>query len=135
MVNFYLLCRYGFLIDQNDRDLSAVIAHDSFIETSENFDKHQIVDFISTQKDHIDQMLLIAQEKAEIEMQNLVQASSIQMLEILGNELKRLVRLKAINPNIKQQEVDQFKAKIKNTHSNIIAAKLKLDALRFVVIS
>jgi ATP-dependent helicase HepA len=122
------------LIDEKQQDLSALISHQSFIETVESFEKHQVVEFLSTQKEQLNAMLAMAEKSAEQQMQKLIHQSNLLMLDSLGHEMKRLIRLKNVNPNIKQQEVDQLKDKIKLAHASISAAKLKLDAVRFLII-
>jgi len=57
------------------------------------------------------------------------------MLASLSAEIKRLVRLKKLNPAIKTEEIEQLKDFTMLAHENIQAAQLRLDAVRFVIAS
>lgn len=123
------------LLDQNGNDLSANIAADSFIATTESLEKQQMVQFINSQRAALETLLKQARDAAALSMKYLLHDIDLAMLDTLGQELKRLVRLKAVNPGIKAEEVTAFKEKFQLTHTCINAAQLKLDAIRFIVIT
>ncbi len=123
------------LIDQNQKDLSEAIDHRSLTETGTKFSKHKIVAFLNSQRPHITNMLNMAEQKAKADMQQLVDDATQVMLESLSNEIKRMVRLKKVNPTIKAEEIEQLKDMTMLAHENIQAAQLRLDAVRFVITS
>jgi ATP-dependent helicase HepA len=123
------------LIDQNQKDLSEAINHRSLTETGTKFSKHKIVAFLNSQRPHITNMLNMAEQKAKADMQQLVNDATQVMLESLSNEIKRMVRLKKVNPTIKTEEIEQLKDMTMLAHENIQAAQLRLDAVRFVITS
>ncbi|MDD5412681.1 MAG: RNA polymerase-associated protein RapA [Methylobacter sp.] len=123
------------LIDQNQKDLSEAIDHRSLMETGTKFSKHKIVAFLNSQRPHITNILNMAEQKAKADMQQLVDDATQVMLESLSNEIKRLVRLKKVNPTIKAEEIEQLKDMTMLAHENIQAAQLRLDAVRFVITS
>ncbi len=121
------------LIDQNNRDLTAAIAHDSMQETPDNIDKEQISQFLNSQRQHIQGMIKVAEQKANAQMQNLITESSNRMIATMTGEIKRMVRLKKINPGIKEQEIQELKEMTMLAHESIQEAQLRLDAVRFVI--
>jgi ATP-dependent helicase HepA len=123
------------LIDQNKQDVSELISHQSMLETSDKIDKDQIVNFLSSQREHIQEMIKLAETQANQKMQQIMRESNQQMLASLMTEIKRLVRLKKINPSIKEQEIDQLKNRVLLLDENIKKAQLRLDAVRFVITS
>ncbi|TAN65004.1 MAG: RNA polymerase-associated protein RapA [Methylobacter sp.] len=123
------------LIDQNKKDLSANIEHRDLVEAGIKFDKHKIIAFLSSQRPHLINILSVAEQKAKADMQQLVDQATQAMLESLSNEIKRLVRLKKVNPSIRAEEVEQLKDMTMLAHENIQAAQLRLDAVRFVITS
>jgi ATP-dependent helicase HepA len=123
------------LIDQNKKDLSEAIDHQSLIETGTKFDQHKIVAFLNSQRPHITNILNMAEQKAKADMQQLVDDATQAMLESLSSEIKRLIRLKKVNPTIKAEEIEQLKDTVMLAHENIQAAQLRLDAVRFVITS
>ena len=123
------------LIDQNTKDLSAEIDHRDLVEAGIKFDKHKIIAFLNSQRPHLINLLSVAEQKAKAEMQKLVDQATQAMLESLSNEIKRLVRLKKVNPTIRTEEIEQLKDTTMLAHENIQAAQLRLDAVRFVITS
>jgi ATP-dependent helicase HepA len=53
----------------------------------------------------------------------------------LTSEIKRLARLKKVNPTIKEEEIELLKDRAMLLHENIQVAQLRLDAVRFVITS
>jgi ATP-dependent helicase HepA len=123
------------LIDQNQKDLSAVIDHRDLVEPGIKFDKHRIMVFLQGQRPHLINLLNVAEQNAKAQMQVLVDEATSTMLESLSNEIKRLVRLKKVNPSIRTEEIEQLKDMTMLAHENIQAAQLRLDAVRFVITS
>ncbi len=121
------------LIDQNRKDLSALIEHRDLVEAGIKFDKHKIIAFLSSQRPHLINILNVAEQKAKADMQQLIDEATQTMLESLSNEIKRLVRLKKVNSSIRTEEIEQLKDMTMLAHENIQAAQLRLDAVRFVI--
>ncbi|MDA1343731.1 MAG: RNA polymerase-associated protein RapA [Proteobacteria bacterium] len=123
------------LIDQNLKDLTPAIEHHSLVVNRTSFDQQKIVEFINSQREHITKMLNLAEQNAKTEMQTLVDAAAKTMLESLSSEIKRLVRLKKVNPSIKPEEIEYLKDMTLLAHEHIQAAQLRLDAVRFLITS
>ena len=122
-------------IDQNKQDLSQQIPHHCLLESGSRFDKEQILLFINSQRQHITEMIKTAESQAMIEMNQLIEAANTHMLADLTADIKRLVRLKKINPSIKEQEIEHLKQIVMLSHENITQSQLRLDAVRFVISS
>ena len=123
------------LINQHQKDLTETIDHHSLLETGKTFDKQQIVTFLNNQRLPITNLLALAEQKAKADMQQLIDDATNAMLESLKAEIKRLVRLKKVNPTIKTEEIEHLKDMTMLAHENIQAAHLRLDAVRFVITS
>jgi len=123
------------LLDQNKKDLSSSLSHAELVETKENFDKSQISQFLNSQRQYILDMIKVAEKQANLHMQKLIAESSNRMIQNLTAEIKRLVRLKQINPGIKELEIEQLKETVLLSHESIQEAQLRLDAVRFVITS
>jgi ATP-dependent helicase HepA len=121
------------LINQVKQDVSDEISHESLFETGDNINHEQISSFLAKQRQHIVEMLAIAEQNATKSMNELIAQSNKAMLASLTGEIKRLVRLKKINPSIKEEEIEQLKDVTILLHENINAAQLRLDAVRFLV--
>ncbi len=123
------------LIDQNKKDQTEAIEHRDLIEPGIKFDKQKITAFLGNQRLHLANMLVIAEQKAKNDMDDLVANATARMLESLSAEIKRLVRLQKVNPSIKTEEIEQLKDVAMLAHENIQSAQLRLDAVRFIITS
>jgi len=123
------------LIDQNRKDLTAIISHNSLQETGDSFDKTQISQFLHSQRQLIQDMIKVGEQQAQSRMQALITESGNRMIALMTGEIKRMVRLKKINPSIKDQDVEQAKEMTMQAHESIQDAQLRLDAVRFVISS
>ncbi len=123
------------LINQHQHDLTESIAHQSLVESGKSFDKQQIIAFLNNQRLPITKLLATAELKAKADMQALIDSATNTMLESLAAEIKRLVRLKKVNPTIKTEEIEHLKDMTMLAHENIQAAHLRLDAVRFIITS
>ncbi len=104
-------------------------------DTHESIDKEQISQFLNSQRQHIQDMINVGEQKANALMQGLITESNNRMIAVLTGEIKRMVRLKKINPGIKEQEIQQLKEMTMLAHESIQDAQLRLDAVRFVITS
>ncbi|MEI6334791.1 MAG: RNA polymerase-associated protein RapA [Methylococcaceae bacterium] len=123
------------LINQHQQDVTETIEHRSLLETGKKFDKQQIIAFLNNQRVPITKLLAAAELKAKADMQDLIDEATNAMLESLTTEIKRLVRLKKVNPTIKTEEIEQLKDRTMLAHENIQVAHLRLDAVRFIITS
>jgi ATP-dependent helicase HepA len=57
------------------------------------------------------------------------------MYSSLNGELERLQALKAVNPNIRDEEIDAIESQIKELDGYISKAQVQLDSLRLIVVS
>jgi ATP-dependent helicase HepA len=121
------------LIDQNRQDLTDTIDYDDLIDAGITFDKGKIVAFINTQRNHLNQMLGVAEQRAKTDQQTLVQDATRAMLASLAEEIKRMMRLQKVNPSIKPGEIEHLKEMAMLAHDNMESAELKLDAVRFLI--
>ena len=123
------------LIDQNMQDLSLAIEHRSLIAHKMSYEQTQIVEFINNQREHISKILSLANKNAKTAMQNLVSEATNVMLESLTADIKRLVRLKKVNPSIKAEEIETLKDMVMLAHEHLQEAQIRLDAVRFLITS
>ena len=74
-------------------------------------------------------------KEATGDMRVLVNEATNAMLTSLSAEIKRLVRLKKVNPTIKTEEIEYIKDMTMLAHENMQAAQIRLDAVRFIITS
>jgi ATP-dependent helicase HepA len=77
-------------------------------------------------------MLAYCQELASNQSVLIREAGRRQMTALLKNELQRLSALKAVNPAVKEEEIEMAHQEIKSLDEAISSAQLRLDALRLI---
>lgn len=123
------------LIDQNRHDLTDKIAHDDLVDSGVSFDKHSIINFLNHQKTMLLGLLHEGENLALKQMQKLQKDSIKAMLVIMTGEITRMERLKEVNPSIKQEEIEYLKDMTTLLHRHIQDAQIRLDAVRFIIMS
>lgn len=123
------------LLTQNLENLSEKVLHEELDELVNQFDAEQVTAFMTSEHKNINAMILKAEGDAEIEMQAVVAQASAQMLKISTQEIKRMKALAQVNLSIKDEEVETLKDRAIDSHGYINDAKLRLDAVRFIIAS
>jgi ATP-dependent helicase HepA len=122
------------LVDQNQQNISALIAHKDLIVTEDRLNKAHISGFLNNQRPLIQQLLAFARTQAQSEMRSLVDHSYQLMSDSLEYEIKRLQRLQKMNSSIKTAEIEQLQAVVQLLAESIQQAQLKFDAVRLIVV-
>jgi ATP-dependent helicase HepA len=96
-------------------------------------DKRTAQEIVKQAKANINQMLNRGLALVEKEQQQLVVDAQERMQHSLGLELQRLQTLAAVNPSIRQQEIDHLQDQMLAASDAINQCQLSLDMLRVIV--
>lgn len=121
------------LIDQKQQDLTAQFLHDELLEVDEKIETEQITDFINGEQKNIKAMIANTEQKSATIMQGIINQANTEMLKVLAKEIKRLDALSKVNSGIKSAEISALKDIAIASHGYIKGAKLRLDAVRFII--
>lgn len=121
------------LMNQLQKDVTDEFSHHSLVDSGIPFDKHAITLFLGKQRALLLKLLSAAQTQAQEKRDILCEYATQLMLDSLTTEIKRLVRLKKVNPSITQHEIEALKDMTLLIHENIQIAQLRLDAVRFII--
>jgi ATP-dependent helicase HepA len=122
------------LLDANLEDLS-VLSCDSLQEILRPIDKEEAATLLRAQRKIIERMLKTAEKTAEKRLPTIIATATQQMLDYATAELKRLSALRKVNPYVRQEELDQVKANTLALHGHLQAARLRLDAIRVMLVA
>ena len=98
-----------------------------------NIDKAASTELVGELNHEISELLARSQKLAEIQMKKSVEKASAQMLQIQTNEIKRLVALKKVNPNVRDSELNFLKEQTLQLHQCLKQASVELVALHVLV--
>lgn len=80
-------------------------------------------------------MLSACRSTAEKYKALIIEAATTNMEDMLGAELKRLIDLKKVNPDIRPEEIDALEEERRKLSEHFSQARIRLDALRFIMSS
>ncbi len=121
------------LIDQEGVNLTELILHHDLQEVMHPFNQEQVSAFIVSQNKQVNALLALAETQVSSKMETLIDTAKAQMLETATSEIKRLQALRLVNPSIKAEEIEQRKEQASVASVYIESAKLRLDAVRFII--
>ncbi|BDM65868.1 RNA polymerase-associated protein RapA [Shewanella sp. NFH-SH190041] len=123
------------LLDKSGNNLSANVTYDSFDRQLSAVNRHIGSKLVNASQTLMHPLLSKGEEVAKEAMDSLLLDARKAMTEQLSGELDRLVALKAVNPNIRDEEVDYLKDQMTELGQYLDGCALKLDAIRLVLVS
>ncbi len=121
------------LLDATGEDRSAVLAHDELKGLCLVQNRRLAETVIKSQAARIKSLLPLATERAEGQAAGLLQDAQAEAQAQLGAEWQRLSELAQVNPNVSQAEIDQLATRREQIAAHLAAARVRLDALRLIV--
>ncbi len=123
------------LLDAKGNNLSAKVEFEGFNRQLSPVNRHLASKLVNSVQKEIH--VLIAQAEQEIvkEQVTVREAAQAEMETSLRAELDRLQALKAVNPNIRDDELELIESQIQDLTGYISKAQVQLDSLRLIVVS
>lgn len=123
------------MLDKQGNDLSAQVEFESFNRQLSPINRHLASKLVNSVQAQIHQLIergetLVVEQVAAIREQ-----AQQEMQTSLNSELERLQALKAVNPNIRDEELDAIEQQIQTLSEAIGRAQYQLDSLRLIVVS
>ncbi|WP_042012483.1 RNA polymerase-associated protein RapA [Aeromonas fluvialis] len=123
------------LMDKNGQNLGEKVAFDAFNRQLTPVNRHLGSKLVTASQPVIHGLIGKAQPIAEELKAGIVDKARAQMAQTLQQDLDRLEALKAVNPNVRNSELDYLRNLQAELHHLIDQTQLKLDAIRFIVVT
>ncbi|HHQ4555100.1 TPA: RNA polymerase-associated protein RapA [Aeromonas veronii] len=123
------------LMDKNGQNLGEKVAFDAFNRQLTPVNRHLGSKLVTASQPVIHGLIGQAQPIAEELKAVIVDKARAQMAQTLQQDLDRLEALKAVNPNVRDSELDYLRNLQAELHHLIDQTQLKLDAIRFIVVT
>lgn len=123
------------LLDKNGNNLSDNVSYDSFDKQLSAVNRHIASKLVNASQALLHPLLSTAAEFADKELTLLAEGARAKMTEQLTGELERLEALKAVNPNIRDEELSHLTEQMAELNGYIDNCQLQLDAIRLVLVS
>ncbi|WP_313118698.1 RNA polymerase-associated protein RapA, partial [Pantoea septica] len=123
------------LLDRNGTNLAGKVEFESFNRQLNAVNRHTGSKLVNAVQQDVHAILVQAEEKVVPEAQALIAAARAEADEKLGAELSRLEALKAVNPNIREDEIEALESNRQQVLESLSQANWRLDALRLIVVT
>lgn len=123
------------LVDKNGNNLADKVSEDILDQQLSPVKKQVALQLVKALKEQVSPLVDKAQSHAEKDVNAIQEKARNEMSQKLNQELSRLTALKAINPSVRQEELDFIKLQQNELTNYINKAQLKFEAIRLVVVS
>ena len=123
------------LLDKNGNNLGDKVAFHAFDRQLSPVNRHLGSKLVSASQAVIHGLIAQAEAVAAPRLEQIVAEARTTMEQTLGSELARLSALKAVNPSVRDSELQHLQELRQELSHLLDQTKLKLDALRFIVVA
>ncbi|MBN3190599.1 RNA polymerase-associated protein RapA [Pectobacterium brasiliense] len=123
------------LMDRKGTNLAAQVEFESFNRQLNAVNRHTSSKLVNAVQPDVHAMLQQAEALVETQARQLIAEAQEQADLQLRRELERLEALKAVNPNIREDELTALENQREQVLSNLHEANWRLDAIRLVVVT
>ncbi|WP_028864390.1 RNA polymerase-associated protein RapA [Psychromonas aquimarina] len=121
------------LLDKNAKDLGQNVTFDSFNRQLSPVNRHISRKIANTSQALIHQLIKDSLPTAQSLMADILAQAKQNMQQTLQQERDRLQALQAVNPNIREEEIQFIRDQQADFEQILDQTQLKLDAIRFIV--
>ncbi|WP_413725491.1 RNA polymerase-associated protein RapA [Sodalis sp. RH16] len=123
------------LLDQNGNDLASQVEFEHFNRQLNAIKRHTAGKLVSAVHQEIHKLLQKGEALAAEQARTLIHSARQQADESLSAELNRLEALKAVNPAIREDELETLAYNREHALTQLDQANWRLDAIRLIVVT
>lgn len=121
------------LLDDKGKDLSTVLGITQLSKLLQKVPRNNAQDLVRHARPTLTTMVQKAEEITYAKQAELIAEATAKVTEQLNGELSRMKALKAVNPNVRQEEIDYLQQHLAASQHFLGQAQIRLDALRVVM--
>ncbi|WP_428945166.1 RNA polymerase-associated protein RapA [Pantoea sp. FN060301] len=123
------------LVDRKGTNLAGKVEFESFNRQLNAVNRHTGSKLVNAVQQDVHEIIKLAEDQAAEEARKLIDIARREADEKLSAELSRLDALSAVNPNIRQDEIEALESNREQVLSALNEAGWRLDALRLIVVT
>ncbi|WP_053140292.1 RNA polymerase-associated protein RapA [Erwinia billingiae] len=123
------------LVDRKGTNLAGKVEFESFNRQLNAVNRHTGSKLVNAVQQDVHEILKLAEDEAATMAREVIDVARREADEKLSAELSRLDALSAVNPNIRQDEIDALESNREQVLSALSEAGWRLDALRLIVVT
>lgn len=117
-------------VDNHNRDLSKLLSHEQINSLAERVNKRTTQDLIQHARPQIQSLVEVVNKLIKPKQENIIETAQKLFSVQAKEDLERLEALAKVNPNIREEEIQQEKANSEALLKYLAQTQLKLDAIR-----
>ncbi len=121
------------VIDETFAERSNSLTHTDLSKEGPAIDRNGAAEIARKRRSQIIKMLNSAEKEATSQTPTIIRQALDQTLSAYSSEIRRLVALKRVNPNVRNNEIEILQQELRSLHQHIQGARLRLEAVRVVV--
>ncbi|WP_117235801.1 RNA polymerase-associated protein RapA [Vibrio maerlii] len=123
------------MLDGRGNDLSEQVEFESFNRQLSPVNRHLASKLVNSVQNEVHKLIEAGEGHIGAKVELVREQAEKEMQASLNGELERLQALKAVNPNIRDEEIEAIDDQIKELSGYIAKAQVQLDSLRLIVVS
>ncbi|MGB2079486.1 MAG: RNA polymerase-associated protein RapA, partial [Vibrio sp.] len=123
------------LLDAQGNDLSDQVPFETFNRQLSPINRHMASKLVASVQPNILSLIEKGEDAVQPQIESIRQKANDEMRHNLESELDRLMALKAVNPNIRDEELSIIETQIESLSGYIGQAQWQLDSLRLIVVA
>uniref|UniRef100_UPI004047FE8C RNA polymerase-associated protein RapA n=1 Tax=Vibrio anguillarum TaxID=55601 RepID=UPI004047FE8C len=123
------------MMDARGNDLSAQVEFESFNRQLSPVNRHLASKLVTSVQNDVHSLIAASESQVVSRVEAIREQAQKEMQSILNGELERLLALKAVNPNIRDEEISAIEEQINELSGYIGKAQFQLDSLRLIVVT
>lgn len=123
------------LLDARGNDLASKVSFSTLSKQLEKVPRASAIKFIKAQRTELEKQVVLAERKMQVLYQAKVEEAKQRFSAEMDEELTRLISLKAVNPNVRDNEITTLQDYKRLGLEYLTKATLRLDAIRVLVAS
>ncbi|MCF1265108.1 RNA polymerase-associated protein RapA [Morganella morganii] len=123
------------LMDVKGNNLASQVEFESFNRQLNAVNRHTGSKFVNAVQNEVHQVLRLSEDVVAGQARELITAAKAMADQHLTLEHDRLLALKSVNPNIRDDELDAIEEERRQILSHLDDANWRLDAIRLIVVS
>ncbi len=123
------------MLDGKGNDLSSQVEFESFNRQLSPVGRHIAAKLVASVQAQVHDLIASGEKLIVAKVEEVRNQAQKEMQASLNGELERLQALKAVNPNIRDEEIEAIDTQISQLTGYISQAQFQLDSLRMIVVS
>ncbi len=121
------------VIDQHGKEHASTLSHARINQQSSAIPKDTAKKVVNSYTKNLREMLAGSEQLAQQQAPQILQVAHQQTRQTLMTEINRLKGLRAVNPNVRDEEIIFFETQLEAVTQALDATHIRMDALRVIV--